>query len=1067
MSSKEISVEIQVVINHDRDQCLTDLRLTDPRDDKRRIEEMKGGLLVDSYRWILDNDHFQEWREERSPSPLLWIKGGPGKGKTMLICGIINELDKSDGKSLMAYFFCQATDSRINSATAVLRGLLYMLVDQQPSLVPHIQKKYKDAGKALFEDVNAWSALSELLINTLQDLSAKRTVYLIIDALDECVVDLPKLLHFITQKSSMSSHVKWIVSSRNWLDIERRLEIAEHKMTLCLELNAESISTAVNNYIRHKVKKLAQQNQYNKKTQDAILNHFFSNANNTFLWVALVCQHFEDITQWHALAELNTFPPGLDSLYERMIERMSKSRDADFCKKILALVTTVYRPITLKELALFIDKPKILFENLDGVINSCGSLISVRNGIIYLVHQSAKDYLTKKAPDKIFPSGNTAINYTIFSRSLWAMSKTLHRDMYNLQTLSYPIEQVKQPNPDPLETSRYSCIYWVNHLYECDWNSSSRGDINAALQDGGIIEMFIREKYIHWLEALSLCRSMSEGIISMEKLETLIKKTTNAFQLSKLVLDARRFMMYHKQAIESYPLQVYASALLFSPRHSLIKVLFEKEKFQSINIQWGIENEWNPCLQTLEGHSSCVCSVIFSHNSELLASCSDDETIKIWDSKTGSCLRTLEGHRGFVNSVVFSYDSKFLASGSYDQTIRIWDSKTGGCLRTLEGHHGAVLSVILSSISELLVSSSRDRTIKIWNGKTGRCLRTLRGHNDDVNSLAFTHDSKFFASGSDDHTIKIWDIINGDCQQTFTGHNRSVHSVAFSHDSKLLAPASGDKTVKIWDTITGNCLQTFKGHNGHTTSAAFSHDSKFLASTSWDHTVKVWDITTGNCLQTFEGHNSGVCAVVFSHDSRLLASASMDYTIKVWDMNNRILQELEKHPIFVNVINFSHDSTLVASASLDGTIKIWNAKSGRCIQTLKCNEDRTVEAIAFSQNLARLALLYADGATVEIRDVRSGKHLQTFEPHDMLVNGGDTYSYDEYCFVSGRALLDLIGSDQIVGISSDKMWITHNSEKLVLIPPEYRPRCAAVSGGKVAFGTSSGRVWLCDLEIGG
>ena len=105
----------------------------------------------------------------------------------MLLCGIINELDKVTVKTaLLSYFFCQATDSRINNAIAVLRGLLYMLVSQQPSLVSYIQKKYDHAGKALFEDTNAWIALSEIFIDALQDPSLN-DVYLIVDALDECV----------------------------------------------------------------------------------------------------------------------------------------------------------------------------------------------------------------------------------------------------------------------------------------------------------------------------------------------------------------------------------------------------------------------------------------------------------------------------------------------------------------------------------------------------------------------------------------------------------------------------------------------------------------------------------------------------------------------------------------------------------------------------------------------------------------------------------------------------------------------------------------------------------------
>src|SRR5947209_11891577 len=103
----------------------------------------------------------------------------------MLLCGIVNELKKSMAETdLLSYFFCQATDSRINNATAVLRGLIYFLVNQQPSLISHVRKKYNQAGKAVFEDTNAWTALSEIFTNILQDPSLNST-YLIVDALDE------------------------------------------------------------------------------------------------------------------------------------------------------------------------------------------------------------------------------------------------------------------------------------------------------------------------------------------------------------------------------------------------------------------------------------------------------------------------------------------------------------------------------------------------------------------------------------------------------------------------------------------------------------------------------------------------------------------------------------------------------------------------------------------------------------------------------------------------------------------------------------------------------------------
>jgi hypothetical protein len=508
-------------------ECLRHLYVTDPHADKIRIQETKGGLIQDSYHWILENYHFKQWRNDQQ-SNLLWIKGDPGKGKTMLLCGIIDELKKSIAKTHhLSYFFCQATDSRINNATAVLRGLLYLLIGQQPSLISHIQKQHDLAGKTLFEDVNAWIALSEIFTNVLQDPSLKST-YLIIDALDECMIGWPKLLDFIIQKSSLFPHIKWLVSSRNWPPIEEQLDKAGSKVRLCLELNADSVSAAVSIYIGHKVRQLAQEKKYDDKTRDAVLDHLSSNANDTFLWVALVCQSLEMIPRWNVRAKLDTFPPGLDSLYERMMGQICDSDNSTLCKRILASIVTVYEPITLFELTSLLETLEDVsddLESLQEIIGLCGSFLTIRKYIIYFVHQSAKDYLLAKASAEVFPSGKGETHHEIFSRSLEVMSMTLRRDIYSLGQLGYPIEMVKQPDPDPLMASRYSCIYWVDHL--CDWEPHSRADHKVDLQDGGTVDVFVRKKYLYWLEALSLCKGMPKGVLAMARLEKLIQVTLN------------------------------------------------------------------------------------------------------------------------------------------------------------------------------------------------------------------------------------------------------------------------------------------------------------------------------------------------------------------------------------------------------------------------------------------------------------------------------------------------------------------------------------------------------------
>jgi hypothetical protein len=503
-----------------QERCVQDVRHTDPRDDKKRIEETKGGLLADSYRWVFDNTTFQKWQQDPH-SRLLWVEGDPGKGKTMLLCGIIDELRRSmPSTTLLSYFFCQATDLRINSATAVLRGLLYMLVVQQPSLVSHVRKKYDHAGESLFKDANTWVALKDIFTDVLRDPSLRAT-YLAIDALDECVTDLPKLLGFVAKQSSASSRVKWIVSSRNWPDIEAQLEQAGHKVRLSLELNAESVAAAVAVFIRQNVDKLAQRKQYKAELRQAVLDRLTSNANDTFLWVALVCQELEGTANRHVLKKLAVFPPGLDDLYQRMMQQMSESDDADTCRCVLASTAVLYRPVTIPELVALVEQLNNVGDDVRKIIGLCGSFLTIRKDMIYFVHQSAQDFLFTKASNEVFPRGAKDVHRKIFSKSLAIMSRTLHRDIYNLEALGFPVENVEPPAPDPLTASRYPCIYWIDHLYESEprFCVNSVSDQHAKEKVGE----FLREKYLYWLEGLSLCKSVEKGVVSMTKLCSLVQ----------------------------------------------------------------------------------------------------------------------------------------------------------------------------------------------------------------------------------------------------------------------------------------------------------------------------------------------------------------------------------------------------------------------------------------------------------------------------------------------------------------------------------------------------------------
>jgi hypothetical protein len=504
------------ILSKEEEQCLKDLRVTDPRDDKYRIEETNGGLLQGAYDWIIKHNDFTAWQND-SKSRLLWIKGDPGKGKTMLMCGIIDELQRQATNPY--YFFCQATDPRLNNATAILRGLVYLLADKNRHLLSYIQEKYDQAGAALFHDANAWASLSQTFTKLLQDPCLVDQVFMI-DALDECMTDRERLLDLVV-KNSANSRVKWIVSSRNWTEVEVQFSTISQKVRLSLEINEESVSEAVRYYIEYKTARLKERTGLDNETELKIRAYLNDNARGTFLWVALVCKELLKLAvrKRHVLKKMIEFPPELGPLYERMMKQIRESEDSDMCERILNLVAIVYRPISLAELSSLLDiSDDFRDEDLEELVAACGSFLVVREGMVRFVHQSAKDFLLK---DEKFVSELGSQHHAVLCRSLDILSMTLYRNMYNLRHCGTLIkDHTPSRDQDVLRHVRYSCVFWADHLNAANDLDTER--YKPSLQDEGIAHRFLKKKLLNWLEALSLMERMSDAARTVRILEKLV-----------------------------------------------------------------------------------------------------------------------------------------------------------------------------------------------------------------------------------------------------------------------------------------------------------------------------------------------------------------------------------------------------------------------------------------------------------------------------------------------------------------------------------------------------------------
>ncbi|KAM0211917.1 hypothetical protein ACHAQI_005070 [Fusarium lateritium] len=909
------------------DNCLRDLHKTDPRHDKRSIISAKGGLLYDSYHWVTENQQYKQWYEERN-NRLLWIKGD------------------SSAPNGVFYFFCQASDPSLRSAVYVLRGLIWSLVRTRPSLISHVRQQYDQAGADIFVNHNAWQALSEMFTAILNDDDATDCVF-VVDALDECTKGQEKLIDLISRLSN-TCKARWLISSRNWQTIEGQLHSVTGDARLQLELNATAISEAVNYFINHKVKELARGKRLNDDIRVKLYEYLVANADDTFLWVALVCEELAKlgVAARHILEVAYSFPSGLTELYERMMATMNQSRDKEFCEAVLALSAVAIRPLTILEIATLDRRLNAVSEDLEAItdiVRSCGSFLIIREDTVHIVHQSARDYLIEASDS--FPSGIAQQHYEIFASSLNTMHKKLHRNMYQLNS-TVMIDEIKPPEHRPLDRMQYACIHWANH-FDTWYSAESR---NTDLEDSayGLLLMFFTTKCLYWFEAMSLLRRVSDVTRTIQKLEELIQSGPQ--ELQDLIEDAGRWILSHRSIIDAAPMQLYTSALLFSPQQSKIRQCFATEAPSSIETLCPSFQEWDTCLQTITGLLPCDLS---PDRTKLVTITEDDATILILDALTGNRLQSLRADAGGkVRSVSYHPDGRHLASVSNRHEIMIWDIYDQECVQCFFVHARARKNLVeLNYFEETRLRFSTNgrflatsflTDIEVWNVQEKASLHCL------YNDLPY---------------------IDGHMEWADWGVDRSNIQLL------LVIRSIGDEVplqIDAWKSETGQHLARGAQIDGLFWAAAVAPDGRQLAlATNEGVSIVQWDTDFGIRKVIDKCLIRGVINIAWSADGKILAMAAGMSTI-LWDLERQAeVARLNEAQTRVWMLRGGNDNRLASTDDWTRETRIWKVELSSDLST-SVKERNGSRPRKLEQGPNENLAVYKNNRDIEVLNVLTG-----------------------------------------------------------------------------------------------
>ena len=389
-----------------------------------------------------------------------------------------------------------------------------------------------------------------------------------------------------------------------------------------------------------------------------------------------------------------------------------------------------------------------------------------------------------------------------------------------------------------------------------------------------------------------------------------------------------------------------------------------------------------------QGHTNWTRALAFSADGTILASSSEDCTLRFWDPQTGEQIAILGPHTHPLRGMNFSRDGQKFAVSSDDCQIRIYDLPKlladvstpmveGHCLQLLEGHTNWVFTVTYSPDESRLASASADGTVRIWELSTGICLQVLT-HEHWVIRTLFSPDGRYLIVSGMSSAIYIWDTISGQLMQTLTGHLDWVWSIDLSSDGNTLISAGEDRTIRTWDLRTGVCNKVFLAHQDRIWTISLAPDGRHLVSGSEDRTIEIWDLQLGKCVKTINGYGNWIKSIALIPQQEWLASGHRDCQIRLWSLQHlTCIHTLVGHTDAVQTIVVSPDGRYLASSSLDRTIRIWDLQSLTCTHTLLQNrgsDDLRVKgscSLVFSPD-SRQLISGNDRACLQIWDIATG-----------------------------------------------------------------------------------------------